>query len=49
MDVFKILTMQTFTVMLPHERCVRFESSDEEPEYSVVPRDSFDDLDWRRT
>ncbi|TFK89069.1 hypothetical protein K466DRAFT_611672 [Polyporus arcularius HHB13444] len=47
-DVFKTLKIRTFAVVLPRERCVRFEASDEEPDYSIVPKNSFDDLDWKR-
>ncbi|RPD60906.1 hypothetical protein L227DRAFT_563343 [Lentinus tigrinus ALCF2SS1-6] len=47
-DVFGLLkNIRTFVVMLPRERCVRFESSDIEPSRRIVPRDRFDDLDWR--
>ncbi|RPD76920.1 hypothetical protein L226DRAFT_532935 [Lentinus tigrinus ALCF2SS1-7] len=48
-DVFAFLKVRTFAVMLPRERCVRFESSKEEPHYTIVPRNRFDDLGWRAT
>ncbi|KAI0706730.1 hypothetical protein C8T65DRAFT_830339 [Cerioporus squamosus] len=50
-DVFTVLNIRTFAIVFPSERCVRFESSDadSEPQYTLVPRDSFHDLNWNRT
>ena len=47
-DVFSVMDVRMFTVILPDERCVRFDSWDKEPQYTVVSTDHFDDLDWRR-
>ncbi|TFK89068.1 hypothetical protein K466DRAFT_661857 [Polyporus arcularius HHB13444] len=46
-DVFAVLKIQMFVVILPRERCVRFKSSDEEPQYTIASKGGFDDLDWR--
>ncbi|KAI0694937.1 hypothetical protein C8T65DRAFT_666323 [Cerioporus squamosus] len=47
-DVFAFLKIRTFAVILPRGRCVRFESSDEKPQYTVFPRNRFDNVNWQR-
>ena len=46
-DVFAFTNVRTFTVILPGHRCVRFDSSDQERTYTVLPKDHYDDIDWR--